>query len=73
MLSLLYRLSPPGTPYLFVILFGLGIGADYMLIPLAAEQFGVASLARTAAIILPADTMGQACVPYLVSRVLVEA
>ena len=40
-----------------------------MLIPLvAAEQFGVASLARTMAIILPADTLGQACFPYLVAE-----
>src|ERR1035437_3737036 len=63
---LLYRLSPPGTPYLFVILFGLGMGADYMLIPLAAaEQFGVASLAATIDIFLPADPMALACIPYL--------
>lgn len=66
---LLSYLAPPNTPYLFVILFGLGMGADYMLIPLvAAEQFGVATLARAMAIILPADTMAQACFPYLVSQ-----
>src|SRR5262249_33537767 len=33
--------------YVFAILFGFGMGADYMLIPLmAAEQFGVNTLAR---------------------------
>jgi MFS family permease len=54
--------------YVFAILFGFGMGADYMLIPLmAAEQFGVNTLARAMAIILPADTIGQTWFPYLVS------
>ena len=44
------------------------MGADYMLIPLmAAEQFGVNSLARAMAIILPANTIGQTWFPQLVS------
>jgi MFS family permease len=67
-IPLLFHLSPPATPYLFTVLFGLGMGADYMMIPLvAAEQFGVATLARAMAFILPADTLGQACFPYLVA------
>jgi len=54
--------------YVFAILFGFGMGADYMLIPLmAAEQFGVNSLARAMAIILPTDTIGQTWFPYGVS------
>lgn len=54
--------------YLFAILFGFGMGADYMLIPLmAAEQFGVTTLARAMAIILPTDTIGQTWFPYGVS------
>jgi MFS family permease len=52
----------------FAILFGFGMGADYMLIPLmAAEQFGVNTLARAMAIILPTDTIGQTWFPYFVS------
>lgn len=55
--------------YLFSVVFGFGMGADYMLIPLmAAEQFGVNSLSRTMGIILPADTIGQTWVPYFISR-----
>ena len=55
--------------YIFAILFGFGMGADYMLIPLmAAEQFGVSSLARAMAIILPTDTIGQTWFPYFVAR-----
>jgi hypothetical protein len=40
-----------------------------MLIPLmAAEQFGVNTLARAMAIILPTDTIGQTWLPYAVAR-----
>jgi Major Facilitator Superfamily len=67
-IPLLFQLSPPRAPYLFTVLFGLGMGADYMMIPLvAAEHFGVATLARAMAFILPADTLGQACFPYLIA------
>jgi MFS family permease len=54
--------------YAFAILFGFGMGADYMMIPLmAAEQFGVNSLARAMAVILPVNTIGQTWFPYFVS------
>ncbi len=66
----LINLVTPAQPeymYLFAILFGFGMGADYMLIPLmAAEQFGVTSLARAMGVILPADTLGQAWAPYAI-------
>ncbi len=58
--------------YLFSVLFGFGMGADYMLIPLmAAETFGVNSLARAMSIILPADTLGQTWFPFLISKLRV--
>jgi MFS family permease len=54
--------------YLFAVVFGFGLGADYMLIPLmAAEQFGINSLSRAMAIILPVNTIGQTWLPYFVS------
>jgi hypothetical protein len=54
--------------YLFAIVFGFAMEADYMLIPLmAAEQFGVNSLARAMAIILPVNTIGQTRCPLSVS------
>ncbi|MBM3784186.1 MAG: MFS transporter [Acidobacteria bacterium] len=71
-IPLLFLVTPanPEYVYLFAILFGFGMGADYMLIPLmAAEQFGVNTLARAMAIILPADTIGQTWFPYLVSHI----
>jgi MFS family permease len=70
-IPLLFLVKPesPSAVYVFSILFGFGMGADYMLIPLmAAEQFGVNTLARAMAIILPADTIGQTWFPYLVSK-----
>jgi MFS family permease len=60
--------SRPSSLYVFAVFFGLSMGADYMLIPLmAAEQFGVNTLARAMAVILPANTLGQTWLPYFVS------
>lgn len=67
---LLLWVSPAhsGSVYLFAAVFGFSMGADYMLIPLmAAEQFGINTLARAMAIILPVNTIGQTWCPYLVS------
>jgi len=67
-LLLMVRPESPSYIYIFAILFGFGMGADYLLIPLmAAEQFGVNTLARAMAIILPTDTIGQTWFPYFVS------
>jgi MFS family permease len=53
-------------PSIFAVLFGFGLGADFMLIPLmAAEIFGANSLGRTMGIIRPADSVGQTCFPFL--------
>jgi MFS family permease len=69
-IPLLLAVRPPGTPYLFSALFGLAMGADYMLIPLiASEQFGAASLARVMGIVLPADMIGLTWMPFGVSIV----
>jgi MFS family permease len=70
-IPLLLLVRPEQTYYLYVfaVLFGFGMGADYMLIPLmAADQFGVNTLARAMAILLPTDTIGQTWFPYLVAR-----
>src|SRR5204862_2900684 len=68
----LLLLVRPGSDlylYSFAVLFGFGMGADYMLIPLmAAEQFGVDTLGRAMAIILPTDTIGQTWFPYAIAR-----
>jgi MFS family permease len=67
-IPILLTVSPSHSPVLFAVLFGFGMGADYMLIPLmAAEQFGVNTLARAMALILPVNTIGQTWFPYFVS------
>ena len=54
--------------YVFAVVFGFSMGADYMLIPLmAAEQFGVNTLPRAMAVLLPVNTIGQTWLPFLVS------
>ena len=64
------RPESQSTLYIFSVVFGFAMGADYMLIPLmAAEQFGVNSLARAMSIILPTDTIGQTWFPYFVALV----
>jgi MFS family permease len=67
-IPMLLTVSPSRSPVAFAVLFGFGMGADYMLIPLmAAEQFGVNTLARAMAIILPVNTIGQSWFPLFVS------
>lgn len=69
---LLLFVSPerPSSLYIFAVVFGFSMGADYMLIPLmAAEQFGVNTLSRAMAVILPVNTIGQTWLPFLVSGI----
>ena len=63
------RPAQPGFVYLFAIVFGFAMGADYMLIPLmAADLFGLRSLGRAMSAILPADTVTQFWFPNLIAQ-----
>jgi MFS family permease len=65
----LVRPSQPGFVYLFGIVFGFAMGADYMLIPLmAADLFGLRTLGRAMSGILPADTVTQFWFPNLIAQ-----
>src|SRR5213080_3536452 len=45
-----------GAIYLFAVIFGIGLGGEYMVIPLmAAELFGVRFLGRAMGVVLAAD------------------
>lgn len=69
-IPLLYYVHLPGVIYLFAFIFGFGMGADYMLIPLlTAECFGLASLGRLMGIILTTDSLGQALAPVIAGRI----
>src|SRR6266480_3343280 len=47
----------------------IGLGGEYMVIPLmAAELFGVQVLGRVMGIVLAADGVGEAVAPWLVGR-----
>ena len=66
---LLYFASTPGVIYLFAFIFGIGLGGDYMIIPLmAAELFGVKVMGRLMGVILTADGVAEATVPMLVGN-----
>lgn len=57
----------PGRIYLFAAVFGIGLGGDYMIIPLmAGDLFGVRALGRTMGIILVADGVAESMFPMLV-------
>jgi MFS family permease len=57
----------PGRIYFFAIIFGIGLGGDYMIIPLmAADLFGVRALGRTMGIVLVADGIAESTFPMLV-------
>jgi sugar phosphate permease len=65
---LLYASTRTGL-VVFAIVFGIGLGGEYMVIPLmAAELFGVRVLGRAMGIILAADGVAEALAPMLVGR-----
>jgi MFS family permease len=52
------------------ILFGIGLGGDYMIIPLmAAELYGVAVLGRVMGVVLTADGVAEALAPMAVAMI----
>src|SRR6187397_2207661 len=66
-IPLLYFASSPGVIYLFAFIFGIGLGGDYMIIPLmAAELFGVKIMGRIMGLVLTADGLAEALAPMFV-------
>lgn len=64
----------PGRIYLFAVIFGIGLGGDYMIIPLmAGDLFGVRALGRTMGIILVADGIAESVFPMVVGTLYHEA
>jgi cyanate permease len=57
----------PGKIYIFAVVYGIGMGGDYMIVPLmAGDLFGVRVLGRTMGIILTADVIAESTLPMLV-------
>jgi MFS family permease len=66
-IPLLFFADTPAALYAFAVIFGVGLGGEYMIIPLmAAELFGVRVLGRLMGVILTADGVAEATFPMLV-------
>lgn len=64
----------PGRLYIFAVVFGIGLGGDYMIIPLmAGDLFGVKMLGRVMGIILVADGIAESLSPMMVGALYNEA
>jgi sugar phosphate permease len=63
----LFFASWRGAMYVFAAVFGLGLGGEYLIIPLmAAELFGVKVLGRIMGIVITADGVAEAVLPMLI-------
>jgi MFS family permease len=62
---------PGGAPLMVAAFcFGVGLGGDYMIIPLmAAELYGVAIMGRVMGVVLTADSIAESTVPMLVASI----
>jgi MFS family permease len=68
-IPLLLFATTRGTILLFAVVFGIGLGGEYMVIPLmAAELFGVRVLGRALGVVLTADGVAEAVAPVMVGR-----
>jgi sugar phosphate permease len=55
--------------YAFAAIFGLGLGGEYLIIPLmAGELFGIGVLGRVMGVVLTADGVAEATAPMLVGN-----
>jgi MFS family permease len=67
-IPLLFFAESQTMMYVFAAVFGLGLGGEYMIIPLmAAELFGVRVLGRLMGVILTADGVAEATAPMFIA------
>jgi MFS family permease len=67
-IPILFLASRQTALYVFALAFGIGLGGDYMIIPLmAAELFGLQALGRVMGILLTADGVAEAVTPMAVA------
>lgn len=68
--TLILVTNPTGSGlFLMAAIFGLGLGGEYLIIPLmAADLFGTVVLGRVMGIVLAADGVAEAVFPILVGR-----
>jgi MFS family permease len=64
----LFYAPTPAALAVCAFFFGIGLGGDYMIIPLmAADLYGVAIMGRVMGIVLTADSVSEALVPMFVA------
>jgi MFS family permease len=64
----LFYAPTPFTLGICAFIFGIGLGGDYMIIPLmAAEMYGLAIMGRVMGVVLTADSVAEALVPMIVA------
>jgi sugar phosphate permease len=64
----LFYAPTPAMLKVCALLFGIGLGGDYMIIPLmAAELYGVAIMGSVMGVVLTADSVAESLVPMLVA------
>jgi sugar phosphate permease len=69
-IPLVYLAPSGGALTAAAFLFGIGLGGDYMIIPLmAAELFGLARMGRVMGIVLTADGVAEAVIPMGVATI----
>jgi MFS family permease len=69
-IPLLFLAHNPPVVWGFALLFGFGMGADYMLIPLVtAESFGLEALGKLLSLIISVYSIGQWVGPALAGRI----
>ena len=68
-IPLLFLATTPLVLYASAAIFGIGLGGDYMIIPLmTAEIFGIEILGRLLGVILTAGAVAEAASPWLIGR-----
>jgi MFS family permease len=68
-IPLLFLGTTPLVLYASAAIFGIGLGGDYMIIPLmTAEIFGIEILGRLLGVILTAGAVADAMAPWLIGR-----
>jgi MFS family permease len=66
-IPLLFFAGSRGALYVFAAIFGLGLGGEYLIIPLmAADLFGVRGLGKLMGVILTADGVAEAVSPMAI-------
>jgi MFS family permease len=68
-IPLLLEAKSPAVMYVFAAIFGIGLGGDYLIVPLVtAEIFGVQVLGRLLGVIVTAGSVAEAVAPWFVGR-----